>query len=79
MPLAIIRKQVKDLPFTFSLDDSMAMSPEMKMSNFADIVVGARVTKSGNATPQSGDLEGASKPVKIGANGIAVVIDSTRP
>jgi cytochrome c-type biogenesis protein CcmH len=78
-PLAIIRKQVKDLPFTFSLDDSMAMAPEMKMSNFADIVVAARVTKSGNATPQSGDLEGASRPVKLGANGIAVVIDSTRP
>jgi len=78
-PLAIIRKQVKDLPFKFSLDDSMAMAPEMKMSNFADIVVAARVTKSGNATPQSGDLEGASKPVKLGTNGIAVVIDSTRP
>jgi cytochrome c-type biogenesis protein CcmH len=78
-PLAIIRKQVKDLPFKFSLDDSMAMSPEMKMSNFADIVVGARVTKSGDATPQSGDLEGASTPVKLGANGIAVVIDRTRP
>ena len=78
-PLAIIRKQVKDLPFKFSLDDSMAMSPEMKMSNFADIVVGARVTKSGEATPQSGDLEGASTPVKLGANGIAVVIDRTRP
>jgi len=78
-PLAIIRKQVKDLPFKFTLDDSMAMSPEMKMSNFADLVVIARVSKSGNATPQSGDFEGSSKPVKMGASGIAVVIDSTRP
>jgi len=78
-PLAIVRKQVKDLPFRFSLDDSMAMSPDMKMSNFADIVIAARVTKSGNATPQSGDFEGFSKPVKQGASGLAVVIDSTRP
>lgn len=78
-PLAIIRKQVKDLPFKFSLDDSMAMSPDMKMSNYADVIVVARVTKSGNATPQSGDLEGTSKPVKLGTNGIAVVIDSARP
>ena len=78
-PLAIMRKQVKDLPLKFSLDDSMAMAPEMKMSNFADVIVAARVTKSGEAMPQSGDLEGASKPVKLGANGVNVVIDSTRP
>lgn len=78
-PLAIVRKQVKDLPTPFSLDDSMAMSPEMKMSNFAEVVVGARVAKSGNATPQSGDLEGFSRPVKLGAGGVAVVIDTARP
>jgi cytochrome c-type biogenesis protein CcmH len=79
MPLAIMRKQVKDLPLTFSLDDSLAMSPEMKLSNFPEVVVGARVSKSGTATPQSGDLEGASKPIKVGTSGIAVVIDTTRP
>src|SRR5204862_3697756 len=79
MPLAVMRKQVKDLPATFSLDDSMAMTPEMKLSNFAEIVIGARVAKSGNAAPQSGDLEGFSKPVKVGAGGVAVVIDTPRP
>ena len=79
MPLAIIRTTVKDLPARFTLDDSMAMTPEMRMSNFAEIVVGARVSKSGNAVPASGDLEGFSKPVKIGASGINVVIDTQRP
>jgi cytochrome c-type biogenesis protein CcmH len=79
MPLAIVRKQVKDLPYPFSLDDSMAMSPAMKISSFPDVVVAARVSKSGNAMPQAGDLEGTSKPVKLGASGLAVVIDSTRP
>jgi cytochrome c-type biogenesis protein CcmH len=78
-PLAIVRKQVKDLPYSYSLDDSMAMSPEMKMSKFADIVVAARVSKSGNAMPQSGDLEGSSPPVKLGASGVAVVIDAALP
>jgi len=57
----------------------MAMAPEMKLSNFPDIVIGARITKSGNAVPQSGDLEGFSKPVKLGAGGVAVVIDTARP
>jgi cytochrome c-type biogenesis protein CcmH len=79
MPLAIVRKQVKDLPAEFTLDDSMAMTPDMKLSSFSAIVVGARVSRTGNATPQSGDLEGLSKPVKVGATGVAIVIDSALP
>lgn len=79
MPLAILRRQVKDLPIEFALDDSMAMAPNMKLSTFPEVVVGARVSRSGNATPQSGDLEGLSKPVKVGATGVAIVIDSAIP
>jgi cytochrome c-type biogenesis protein CcmH len=80
MPLAIIRKEAKDLPATFALDDSMAMQPNMKISSFPEVVVGARVSKTGNAAPQSGDLEGLSKPVKVaGTQGVAVVIDTRIP
>jgi cytochrome c-type biogenesis protein CcmH len=79
MPLAILRRQVKDLPASFTLDDTMAMAPNMALSNFSEVVVGARVSKSGQAMPQSGDLEGLSKPVKVGATGVAVVIADTVP
>ena len=79
MPLAILKKQAKDLPVTFALDDSMAMTPSLALSNFPSVVVGARVSKSGSATPQSGDLEGLSSAVKLGATGLAVVIDRTLP
>ncbi|MEP7183396.1 MAG: c-type cytochrome biogenesis protein CcmI [Betaproteobacteria bacterium] len=79
MPLAILRKQVSELPVSFTLDDSMAMTPEMKLSNFPSIVVGARITKSGNPVPQSGDLEGLSAPVTAGARSVDIVIDRTLP
>ena len=75
MPLAILRKQVKDLPLSFELNDSMAMSPQMKMSNFDQVVVVARVSKSGNAMPQPGDLMGMSTPLALGSKGIKVTID----
>jgi cytochrome c-type biogenesis protein CcmH len=79
MPLAILRKQVKDLPAAFTLDDSMAMAPNFALSKFPSVIVGARVSKSGNAAPQAGDLEGFSPAVKIGATGLTVVIDRALP
>jgi cytochrome c-type biogenesis protein CcmH len=79
MPLAVLRKQVRDLPLEFTLDDTMAMAPNLKLSDFPEVIVGARVSRSGSATTQSGDLRGQSKPVKIGTTGIAVVIDSAIP
>jgi cytochrome c-type biogenesis protein CcmH len=79
MPLAILRKQVKDLPVAFTLDDSMAMAPNFALSNFPSVVVGARVSKSGGVTPQSGDLEGMSPAVGMGASGLTVVIDRALP
>ena len=79
MPLALVRKQVKDLPLTFTLDDTMAMSPTAKLSDHGEVVVGARVSRSGSPMPQSGDLEGLSAPVKLGSSGLALVIDRRLP
>jgi cytochrome c-type biogenesis protein CcmH len=57
MPLAIQRLTAADLPAVVTLDDSMSMMPTMKLSLFPDIVIGARISKTGNATPSSGDLQ----------------------
>ena len=76
MPLAVMRKRVRDLPTAFTLDDSMAMTPAARLSNHAQVVVGARVSRSGSPAAQPGDFEGMSTQVRPGATGIAVVISS---
>jgi cytochrome c-type biogenesis protein CcmH len=76
MPLAIHRIEARELPYAFALDDSAAMAPGMTISAFAQVVIGARVSRSGQASPQPGDLEGYSAPVKPGANGVEVRIDA---
>ena len=79
MPLAILKRKASDLPITFTLDDTTAMADELKLSKFELVVVGARVSKSGNAIPQSGDLVGQSEAVKAGGNKLTLVIDGVQP
>ena len=79
MPLAVLRIPAKDLPRDFSLDDSMSMAPGVKLSAAPSVIVEARISKSGNALPQSGDLFGRSGPLKPGATGVRITIDQVVP
>lgn len=79
MPLAVVRLRAADLPVDFALSDAHSMTPENKLSGFTDVVLSARISRSGGPLAQSGDLQGSSPPVKTGAAGIAIVIDSVVP
>ncbi len=79
VPLALLRRQVKDLPFEFSLDDSMAMVPDFTLSKYSPVIVGARISHSGDAIAAAGDLQGFSKPVTTGAAAVNVTIDQVVP
>jgi cytochrome c-type biogenesis protein CcmH len=79
MPLAVLRIPAKELPRDFSLDDSMSMAPGVKLSAASSVIVEARISKSGNALPQPGDLFGRSAPLKPGATGVRITIDQVVP
>ena len=79
MPLAVLRTTAAALPLDFSLDDSMAMSPMAKLSTASAVRIEARVSRSGGATPQPGDLVGTSGIVKPGASGVKILIDKVLP
>jgi cytochrome c-type biogenesis protein CcmH len=75
MPLAVLRVKVSDLPKDFSLDDSMAMSPDLKISSASELRIEARVSKTGDAISKPGDLSGEISPVKPGAQKLQLLID----
>lgn len=74
MPLAIVRKQVKDLPYRFELNDALAMAPQFKLSGYQSVIVAARVSRSGDAAPQKGDWLGQAEAVKVGADDVHIDI-----
>jgi cytochrome c-type biogenesis protein CcmH len=78
-PVAVLRARGSDLPLEFTLDDGLAMSPMARLSTVppgTQVVVIARVSRSGEASARPGDLQGASQPVKPGATGLRVLIDA---
>lgn len=79
-PLAVTRTSVQDLPARIVLDDSQAMTPQARLSDADEVTITARVSRSGEAMPRSGDLEGRSEPVAV-SNGdaVEVVIDRRLP
>lgn len=78
-PLAVIKANARELPMKFALDDSQAMAPGVNISSASAVRIEARVSRSGNVIPQSGDLVGTSVPVKPGSRDVKIVVDKVVP
>ena len=74
MPLAIVRKKVSELPLSVRLTDSDAMMPNMKLSNFKQVRLLARISTSGDAMPQTGDLIGVIEQVNLSDDNVRVLV-----
>lgn len=76
-PLAVSRHKASELPLKITLDDSMAMTPQAKLSMAEWVTITARISKSGNPLPQSGDFEAVSADIKpLDQASIELVIQS---
>jgi cytochrome c-type biogenesis protein CcmH len=74
VPLAMARINAARLPYSFRLDDSMSMMPAARLSSAKSVVIGARISVSGDAGAKPGDFEGFSMPVAVGAKDVKVTI-----
>lgn len=79
VPLAAMRVTLADLPLEFTLDDSMAMIPAMRLSTVSAVVLTARASKSGDAIAATGDLQGTLEGVKVGSTDNKLVINTLVP
>lgn len=77
MPVAIVRTSADKLPLDFVLDDSTAMNPNVKLSSMSEVTVRVRISKSGQATAQAGDLGVSLSPVKPGSKGLNLMVRDT--
>ncbi|MFN2334717.1 MAG: tetratricopeptide repeat protein [Wenzhouxiangellaceae bacterium] len=66
-PLAIKRLTAADLPVTVTLSDSDSMAAGLSLSRFSEVKITARISRSGNAIPAGGDLEGQTGPIRVGS------------
>jgi len=79
MPLAVLRVPATQLPLKFTLDDSLSMSPQARLSGASEVEVEARISKSGQALPEPGDLFSSVQTVKVGAKDVTLRVAQVRP
>jgi len=78
MPVAVLRVPASQLPLAFTLDDSLAMSPDHKVSKFTELLVEARISKTGQAMAQAGDLLSAAQTIPVGTKDLRLVVDRVK-
>ena len=79
MPVAVLRVRGAKLPLQFTLDDTLAMSPQALISSASEVEVEARISKSGLAKPEPGDLVSAVQTIKVGTRGVKLNVAEVRP
>ena len=78
MPVAVLRVPASNFPMSFTLNDSLAMNPSAPLSQLTEASVEVRISKTGMAKPEAGDLISAAKTIAVGAKDVRVLVDQVR-
>jgi len=79
MPVAVLKTAVTAFPMNFVLNDALAMSPNALISQLPEVSVEVRISKTGMAMPESGDLLSAPQNIKVGTTNARLMINQVRP
>ncbi len=78
MPVAVLKTSVSEFPMNFALTDALAMNPNAPLSQIAEASIEVRISKTGMAKPETGDLMSSPQTVKVGVSNVRLVIDRVR-
>jgi len=78
MPVAVLRVPVSNFPMSFTLNDSLAMNPSAPLSQLTEASIEVRISKTGMAKPEAGDLISTPKTIQLGAKDVRVLVDQVR-
>jgi cytochrome c-type biogenesis protein CcmH len=78
MPVAVLREPASAFPIRFVLNDSLAMNPNQPLSSLSEVSLEVRISKTGMAKPEAGDLLSAPKTVKVGAEQVQLIVNQVR-
>ena len=79
MPVAVLKTPVTAFPINFVLNDALAMSPNALISQMPEVSVEVRISKTGMAMPEAGDLISLSQTIKVGTTNARLIIEQIRP
>ena len=79
MPVAVLKVPATKFPFSFVLDDSLAMNPNMRISQLSEVSIEVRISKTGMAKAEPGDLMSAAQTVKLGASKVSILVNQVYP
>jgi len=78
MPVAVLRVPVSNFPMSFTLNDSLAMNPSAPLSQLTEVSVEVRISKTGMAMPEAGDLISSAQTIQLGAKDVRLLVDRVR-
>ena len=78
MPVAVLKIPVAQFPMSFVLNDTLAMNPSAPLSKLTEVSIEVRISKTGMAKPETGDLISAAKTIKVGAENVRLLVDQER-